>query len=60
MRRFRAFIVLSAMVAGMLAGFVGGAAPAQARVNGFMTCKINLLTDGSDSPPSGRIIECYY
>jgi hypothetical protein len=53
--------MLFAMLAGVLGGFVANATPAKAAVNGFMTCKINLLSDGSDSgTPSTRIIECYY
>jgi len=60
MRRFRTLIVLSAMLAGVVGGLIGSAAPAQARVNGFMTCKVNLFTDGETSPTNTRIIECYY
>ena len=59
MRRIRALIIVSAVGVATLGSVLFGATPAKATVNGFMTCKINLLTDGS-SPPSTRIVECYY
>ena len=61
MRRIRALIIVSAVGVATLGSVIFGATPAKAAVNGFMTCKINLLTDGSGSgTPSTRIVECYY
>lgn len=48
------------MLAGVVGSLVGSATPANAAVNGFMTCKINLFTDGETPPTNTRIIECYY
>lgn len=58
MRRIRALIVLSALVAGVLASFIAGATPAKAAVNGFGTCHVYLFSDGT--PSSHKPIECYW
>jgi hypothetical protein len=60
MRRIRALIIVSAVGVATLGSVLFGAAPAQATVNGFMTCHINLLSDGSGSGGSQKPIECYY
>lgn len=60
MTRLRRLIVL-AIAAGSLLGLTGLAAPAQARPEGFMTCKLLVLDENYDPIAShGRLIECYY
>ena len=60
MRRIRAYVILSVVAAATLGSVLFGATPAKATVNGFGTCHVYLLDDGSGSGAGHKPIECYW